>query len=324
MKRILALHTGGTISMSENQNGEVTPNSNNPIASAKGPMNDQVNLVNEEIFNLPSPHMTPATMLQLSQRIKQATDDGFDGVVVTHGTDTLEETAYFLDLTLPATMPVVITGAMRSSNQIGAEGIANFQAAIAVAASDDAVNKGVLVVLNDEIHTARFAIKTHTTNVATFKSPLTGPIGLIVEHRPVFFQQLIETSYCPIDNVIDGVYLLKAYAGMDSVFLDAINQPATKGLVIEGTGAGNLPPLALPGLKRLLEQQIPVVMVSRSNNGIAADIYGYAGGGIELKQLGVTLCEGLNGPKARIKLIVGLSAGKQGTDLAEFMSTALS
>ncbi|MCY9806470.1 asparaginase [Lentilactobacillus senioris] len=324
MKRILALHTGGTISMSQDENGEVTPNSANPIASATGPLNDEIELINEEVFNLPSPHITPKHMLKIKQRIKRAEDEGIDGVVVTHGTDTLEETAYFLDLTLPNTIPVVMTGAMRSSNQIGSDGLYNFQSAVLVAATPEAYGKGVLVVMNDEIHTARYVTKTHTTNVDTFRTPTFGPIGLIVEHKAVFFQELVQSEVCDIDQVLDNVYLLEAYAGMDSFLFDAIDRPETKGLVLEGTGAGNVPPETLAGITKLLAHNIPIVLVSRCYNGVAQDIYGYEGGGIELKKMGVTFCRGLNGPKARIKLLVGLSAGKTGADLANFVSDAIS
>ncbi|KRM93245.1 Asparaginase [Lentilactobacillus senioris DSM 24302 = JCM 17472] len=324
MKRILALHTGGTISMSQDENGEVTPNSANPIASATGPLNDDIELINEEVFNLPSPHITPKHMLKIKQRIKRAEDEGIDGVVVTHGTDTLEETAYFLDLTLPNTIPVVMTGAMRSSNQIGSDGLYNFQSAVLVAATAEAYGKGVLVVMNDEIHTARYVTKTHTTNVDTFRTPTFGPIGLIVEHKAVFFQELVQSEVCDIDQVIDNVYLLEAYAGMDSFLFDAIDRPETKGLVLEGTGAGNVPPETLDGISKLLANDIPIVLVSRCYNGVAQDIYGYEGGGIELKKMGVTFCRGLNGPKARIKLLVGLSAGKTGADLVNFVSDAIS
>lgn len=125
-KKILILHTGGTISMSEDETGKIKPNSQNPLTDLSLNVNDDVQLVTEEIFNLPSPHITPARMLQISLRIRQAEAEGFFGAVVTHGTDTLEETALFLDLTISSKMPVVVTGAMRSSNEIGSDGLYNF------------------------------------------------------------------------------------------------------------------------------------------------------------------------------------------------------
>ncbi|MCF6514707.1 asparaginase [Lactobacillus sp. S2-2] len=325
MKKILALHTGGTISMSQSSTGEVVTNKTNPIANQQVIPLNEIELVNEEVFNLPSPHITPKEMLKITNRIKTAfMDENYDGVVVTHGTDTLEETAYFLDLTLPNSYPVVVTGAMRSSNEIGSDGLYNFQAAIEVAASDDAQNKGVLVAMNEEIHSARFVTKTHTTNVATFRTPTLGPIGMVSHNKAKFFTTLIGNEYCDIETVIDGVYLIKAYAGMDSTIFDILNNDQTKGIVIEGLGAGNVPPKSLPGIKKLIDNEIPVILVSRCYNGTAQPIYDYEGGGIELEKMGLTICHGLNGQKARIKLIVGLSANKKDYDLAQFMMSATS
>ncbi|MFT8907427.1 MAG: asparaginase [Lentilactobacillus diolivorans] len=324
MKTILAIHTGGTISMSQNDKGEIVPNDENPIAEQQSILKGQVKLITDEMFNLPSPHVTPEVMLKIKQRIIKAIADGIDGVVITHGTDTLEETAYFLDLTLPNTIPVVVTGAMRSSNEIGSDGLYNFRNAILVAATDESYGKGVLVVMNDEIHTARFVTKTHTTNVATFRTPTFGPIGIVTQDKAKYFQELIQTEVADIDHVVNGVYLIKAYAGMDGTLFDAINQSDTKGLVIEGLGAGNLPPQTLPAIQKLLDRQIPIVLVSRCYNGVAQDIYDYQGGGIQLKKMGLILCQGLNGQKARIKLLVGLSDEKSGKSLAHFVRNAVS
>ncbi|TPR40981.1 asparaginase [Apilactobacillus micheneri] len=324
MKKILAIHTGGTISMSQDDSGEVVQNEKNPIANQDNLLGRNIKIVNEELFNLPSPHITPKVMLKIVKRIKEAEDEGYYGVVVTHGTDTLEETAYFLDLTLKNDMPVVVTGAMRSSNEIGSDGLYNLLNAAATAASEDAKGKGVLVVMNDEIHTARYVTKTHTTNVATFRTPTFGPIGIISKHHPSFFQELIQSEVVDINKVIDGVYLIKGFAGMDGTLFDALDNDTTKGLVIEGLGAGNLPPATLPAIQKLLKRHIPIILVSRCINGVAQDIYAYHGGGIELQDMGLTICHGLNGQKARIKLIVGLSAGKSGQELARFMGNAIS
>ncbi|WP_204122602.1 asparaginase [Lacticaseibacillus mingshuiensis] len=323
MKKILVLHTGGTISMHADASGAILPSETNPLLAIDAAMPANVTLITEEAFNLPSPHITPEKMLALSLRIHQAEDDGIDGVVVTHGTDTLEETAYFLDLTLDSTIPVVVTGAMRSANEIGTDGSYNFISAIRTAASDGARGKGCLVVMNDEVHTARFVTKTHTTNVATFRTPTFGPIGLVTKNGVRFFQELINYRACPIDHVVENVFLLKAYAGMDGTLFDELPEN-TNGLVIEALGAGNLPPASLPALGRLLARGVPIVLVSRCFNGVAEDFYDYEGGGVQLKQMGVIFCQGLNGQKARIKLIVGLSGGKTGAQLARYVNNAVS
>lgn len=320
-KKILILHTGGTISMSEDATGKIKPNAQNPLAELPLDSQGQIQLVTEEIFNLPSPHITPAHMLRLSQRLRQAATEGFDGAVVTHGTDTLEETALFLDLTLTSTMPVVVTGAMRSSNEIGSDGLYNFRTAIMVASANASVGKGVVVVMNDEIHSARYVTKTHTTNVATFRTPTFGPIGIVSEGHVNYMQTINPQPHLPIEKVITEVYLIKAYAGMTGTLFQALNQPTTRGIVIEALGAGNLPPQTLAALQALVHQNIPLVLVSRCFNGIAEPVYDYQGGGVNLAQMGIIFCRGLNGPKARIKLLVGLSAGLQGSALKKYLNS---
>ncbi|MFD1672324.1 asparaginase [Agrilactobacillus yilanensis] len=326
MKKILALHTGGTISMSQDDEGGVGLNQKNPLVNDTydALFEGKVQLIAEEILNLPSAYMTPVQMLTLYQRILTAIDTGIDGVVITHGTDTLEETAYFLDLTLPHKIPVVITGAMRSSNEIGADGEHNFINAVWTACSDQAADKGVLVALNDELHTARYVTKTHTTDVATFKSPNFGPIGAIEGDTPRFFGQCLTTQTTPIDHIVEPVHLLKAYAGMDNTLLQAVANADTKGLVIEALGAGNLPVTTLPALQALLHLKIPIILVSRCFSGTAQAIYDFESGGVNLQKMGLVFCQGLNGPKARIKLLVGLSAGKIGAELAAYLKDDLS
>ena len=204
MKRILVLHTGGTIAMKEDTlTGGVSPDVSNPLMDAPIHIDDDVELIVEDIFNIPSPHMTPKEMLQLKERIQLAHLSGVDGVVITHGTDTLEETAFFLDTTIGGQLPIVVTGAMRSSNEIGSDGLYNFESAIRVAKSPDALGKGVLVVMNDEIHSARYVTKTHTTNIATFRTPTLGPIGLVTKHRILFMQELLNNRHLDVDRV-DG------------------------------------------------------------------------------------------------------------------------
>lgn len=320
MKTILVLHTGGTISMSKVAGGSVAPNEKNPLMEQEEIFHGKVHLIVEDIFNIPSPHMTLERMLQIKLRIQQAYAENIDGVVITHGTDTLEETAYFLDITLEKKIPIVLTGAMRSSNEIGSDGLYNYISAIWTACSDESYDKGVLVVMNDEIHTARYVTKTHTTNVATFRTPTFGPIGMIAKEQAFFAKEVLPQEVCDIHSVVGNVHIIKAYAGMDGQLFELLNTPMTDGIVIEALGAGNLPPETLPALQRLLDNEIPIVLVSRCSNGIAEDIYDYAGGGVGLKKMGIVFTRGLNGQKARIRLIAGLNSGKDNDALKEFLS----
>jgi len=313
VKKILVIHTGGTISMSEDTNtGAVMPSEKNPLVEKTKELLAIAHLLIEEPFHLPSPHITPLEMLQLKTLIERyILIEAINGVVITHGTDTLEETAYFLDLSVQTNIPIVITGAMRSSNEIGADGLYNLMSAIKVANSDEAENKGVLVVLNDEIHTAVNVTKTHTSNVSTFQSPQYGPIGVVTKRGVLFHHSPTRRESYPVTNISKRVVLIKAHAGMDSSLLYAINDLEFDGVVIEALGQGNLPPAAINGIKLLIENKVPVVIVSRCFNGIAEDIYSYEGGGKQLKSLGVIFSNGLNGQKARIKLLIALETSSE-------------
>ncbi|WP_082191125.1 asparaginase [Peribacillus loiseleuriae] len=306
-KNVLIIHTGGTISMMEDSAGAVKLAHENPIKITSETIHDMANLIVKEPFNLPSPHITAAEMLSIKKLVEASIlEQPIDGVVITHGTDTLEETAYFLDLTIQTSIPIVVTGAMRSSNEIGSDGLYNFISSIKVAICDQAIGKGVLIVLNDEIHTAANATKTHTSNVSTFQSPQYGPIGIVTK-RAVFFHHHPEhQEKYPLEKVSKRVTLLKAHAGMDSSLFYALKDMNIDGLVIEALGQGNMPPQTIKGIEALLAANIPVVIVSRCFNGIVQDVYGYNGGGKHLKDIGIIFSNGLNGQKARIKLLIGL------------------
>lgn len=319
MTKLLIINTGGTIAMNENHStGIVSPTSANPLKEAVGLFDyfGQVDI--EDLFSLPSPHITEEHMIQLQKRILEGTKQGYDGVVITHGTDTLEETAYFLDLTLDLPIPLVITGAMRSSNEIGSDGLANLRAALIVAASPDSIGKGVLVVMNDEVHTAAYVTKTHTTNVATFQTPTFGPIGLVSKSQVLYFQSRLHQEHYKLNHVGKSVCLLKAYAGMDGSLIDAVRMSGADGLVIEALGAGNLPPQTVDAINRCLVDQLPVVFVSRAFNGVTQDVYDYEGGGKRFRQAGVIFTTGLSGQKARMKLSVLLNAGVESKDLSSY------
>ncbi|SES33953.1 asparaginase [Psychrobacillus sp. OK032] len=308
MKSILLIHTGGTISMQVQANtGAVVPAENNPLIMEGEKLKQLANIIEIEAFNLPSPHITPKEMLVLKKLIEQYIEEhSIEGVVITHGTDTLEETAYFLDLTLDTSIPIVLTGAMRSSNEIGSDGLYNLMSAVKVACSDDAKDKGVLVVLNDEIHTAENVTKTHASNVSTFQSPQYGPIGFISKAIVHFHHSPNHRNVLPIQHISKRVALFKVYAGMDPDLLAASIQLGYEGIVLEGLGQGNVPPSLTPIIHDILKKDIPIVLVSRCFNGIAQDVYGYVGGGKRLKEEGVLFAHGLNGQKARLALLIAL------------------
>ncbi|MDP8034284.1 asparaginase [Pasteurella atlantica] len=309
VNKLLILHTGGTISMSEDEEGRVIPSQNNPLINSLNKLHISTKIEQEAIFNVPSPHIDLTHWIYLKNRIERAIfEEGYTGIVITHGTDTLEETAYFLELSIDTDIPITITGAMRSSNELGSDGLVNLQNAILVALSPESVGRGVLVVMNDEIHNAKFVTKTHTTNVATFQTPTFGPCGLIAKDKVLYFQRLTHYEHFPFEHLEKtNVALIKAYAGMNSELLKYLANSECDGVVIEALGAGNLPPTCLAGVSALLNANIPVVLVSRAFNGVTQDVYDYLGGGCRLKQEGVIFTTGLSGQKARIKLLILLN-----------------
>ncbi|EOD4485474.1 asparaginase [Staphylococcus aureus] len=308
MKHLLVIHTGGTISMSQDQSNKVVTNDINPISLHQDVINQYAQIDELNPFNVPSPHMTIQHVKQLKDIILEAvTDKYYDGFVITHGTDTLEETAFLLDLILGIEQPVVITGAMRSSNEIGSDGLYNYISAIRVASDEKARHKGVMVVFNDEIHTARNVTKTHTSNTNTFQSPNHGPLGVLTKDRVQFHHMPYRQQALENVNEKLNVPLVKAYMGMPGDIFSFYSREGIDGMVIEALGQGNMPPSALEGIQQLVSLNIPIVLVSRSFNGIVSPTYAYDGGGYQLAQQGFIFSNGLNGPKARLKLLVALS-----------------
>lgn len=307
MKHLLVIHTGGTISMSQDQSNKVVTNDINPISLHQDVINQYAQIDELNPFNVPSPHMTIQHVKQLKDIILEAvTNKYYDGFVITHGTDTLEETAFLLDLILGIEQPVVITGAMRSSNEIGSDGLYNYISAIRVASDEKARHKGVMVVFNDEIHTARNVTKTHTSNTNTFQSPNHGPLGVLTKDRVQFHHMPYRQQALENVNEKLNVPLVKAYMGMPGDIFSFYSREGIDGMVIEALGQGNMPPSALEGIQQLVSLNIPIVLVSRSFNGIVSPTYAYDGG-YQLAQQGFIFSNGLNGPKARLKLLVALS-----------------
>ena len=316
-KKILVLHTGGTISMQADASGAVVTSSDNPMNHVSNPL-EGIHVHDLDFFNLPSPHIQPKHMLALYQKIKEEAAN-YDGVVITHGTDTLEETAYFLDTMEVPHMPIVLTGAMRSSNELGSDGVYNYLSALRVASDDRAADKGVLVVMNDEIHAAKYVTKTHTTNVGTFQTPTHGPLGLITKREILYFKTAEPRVRFDLDHIQGLVPIISAYAGMTDELIDMLDLEQLDGLIIQAFGAGNVPKETAQKLESLLQKGIPVALVSRCFNGIAEPVYAYQGGGVQLQKSGVFFVKELNAQKARLKLLIALNAGLTGQALKDYM-----
>jgi L-asparaginase len=310
MRRILFVFTGGTISMRLDAGGVAVPALSGQEVLALVP--DATRLCEPVILDygrFPGPHITPARMWELQERIASALESGgIDGVVVTHGTDTLEETAYFLDCLHPFPQPVVLTGAMRNSSELGFDGPANLRAAIRVAADPASAGRGVMVVMNDLIHAAAEVTKNDTQAVDTFVSPVYGALGIADADRILYTRSQAQHRPIPAAGFETLVYLVSACAGSDATLLDAATAAGAKGIVIAGTGRGNVPPAMLPGIDRALAEGVAVVIASRCRQGRVLDTYGYEGSGRDLRRRGVILSGLLSPAKARIRLMLALRA----------------
>lgn len=308
-KKVAIVFTGGTISMTVDEKiGAAIPSLSGEQIMSMVTNIDKV--ADIEVYNfdeIPGPHMTPEKMLNLRNFINDILlSDDISGVVVTHGTDSLEETAYFLDLTLDSPKPVIVTGAMRSSDELGYDGPSNLAAAVCTAISDEAYNKGVLVVLSNEVLLASEATKTNTLTLNTFKSLTCGPLGIIDCDKLVLSRDIVNRQTIAVDKVEPDVALIKSGVGMDESFIKFAADKGCKGIIIEAMGRGNIPPGMLKGVEYARGKNIPVVIATRCHSGRVFDSYGYLGSGRDLRNLGCIFAGDLPGQKARIKLMVAL------------------
>lgn len=309
MKKVAIVFNGGTISMRVDPKlqAAVPTLDGEQIMSMVTGIEEYAEIETYTFSSLPSPHVTPKLMMELSAYIQKLLNrEDIVGVVTTHGTDSLEETAYFLDLTLNSNKPVIVTGSMRNSSELGYDGPANLAASICTAISEEAKGRGVLVCLNDEINCASEVTKEHSMHLNTFKSPEFGPVGIVDNNEAIFYRDNLNKQKVLTDKIETKVDLIKAAAGMDGKFIDFSVSEGSKGIVIEAMGRGNLPPKMAEAVEIAMAKDVIVVMVSRCFKGRVLDSYGYKGGGKELRNAGVIFGDRLPGQKARIKLMVAL------------------
>ena len=319
--KVIVISTGGTIAMRYDpvRKAVFPAVTGKELLEAVPPLADLCPVEVYEFSNIPSSQMDPPLMLKLAKKVEELLEeDNVLGAVITHGTDTLEETAYFLSLVLKTQKPVCVVGAMRSSAEISPDGPKNIFNAVKTAASPDARGKGVLVVLNDEIHSAVEVTKTSSSNVSTFKSPFWGPLGYVDDDRVIFRRAPTSLQRIETNEVIEDVYLVKFAAGTDDFIIQALIDKKVKGIVIEGMGRGNIPPKVVPGIERAIKENIPVVLTTRCISGRVLGVYGYEGAAKPLSEMGVILGGDLSGQKARIKLMLALSKTKDPKELAKY------
>lgn len=303
------ISTGGTISMQVDESGLAKPKLGaKELIEGLTDIGDDIEIEDIEFKNIPSPHLTLRDLVELKSIIEDTANMGFDGIVVTHGTDTMEETAYFLELTLDIDIPVVLTGAQRNSSSVSSDVGLNIMDSIMVASDDKAAEMGVVVVFCSEVILAREVIKTHRTRVDTFKSLEFGPVATIINNKVMWFRTPLIRDKYRLGDLEKMVDIIPSYLGSDSRLIRNSIRDKVHGIVIEGVGAGHVPKLMLDGIEEAIKMRIPVALSSRILQGrLLTDTYGYEGAEKQLRKMGVIFAEDLPVWKARIKLLVLLS-----------------
>ncbi|HEX6359082.1 asparaginase [Actinophytocola sp.] len=320
MSHVAVIAMGGTIAMAPSASGGIVPalGADDLVASVPGLAELAVTITTESLRSLPSPSLGFADLVALSVRVQEEIAAGAIGVVITHGTDTIEETAFFLDLTVPSAEPVVVTGAMRHAQSAGPDGPANLYAAIRVALSPAARGLGTLVVMSDEVHGARFVRKSHTSSTGAFVSPGFGPLGLVVEGDPRVRGVARPGLTLPADPRVAEVRvgLITVAMGDDGQLLQRAGD-LFDGLVIAGLGAGHVPAAMVPVVAELAGR-VPVVLSTRTGAGsVLRQTYGYPGSERDLLDRGLIQSGFLDPAKSRVLLTLLLAVGADRETITE-------
>ncbi len=308
--KVVVISTGGTIASRYDTalGRKVATAGGRQLVAMLPSLGAAADLEVDDFATIPSFQMDVATALRLVRRVgAQLRRPDVAGVVVTHGTDTLEESAYLADLLIDADKPVVFTGAQRSADEPDADGPRNLTGAVRAAACPAAVGLGALVCFNDEIHAARDVTKTHTSAVQTFQSYDHGKVGLIDGDRVVIDRRPVRGPRYAVERLEERVDLVKMVIGLDARPLDAALAGGARGIVLEAFGLGNATREAAAGVGRAIAAGVPVVVSSRCPAGHVRPVYGGGGGGRDLAELGVIHAGDLAGIKARLLLMVLLA-----------------
>ncbi len=274
-------------------------------------------------LSLPSPHITPEIMADIANELnKLETSREFDGVVVTHGTDTLEETAFMADIHLEGTLPVVFTAAMRSSSELGVDGPRNIRSAVRVACTETR-NLGVTVVLNDEIHAAGRVTKTCTSNISSFESPGYGPLGFVDDDRVIYHRLPIWRMNLPQGPLVleKRVGLVRIAAGFGHDVIDFLTESGYRGIVVEAFGRGNVHPETADAIERAINSGVLVIITSRCHEGRVLGVYAYPGGGVDLINRGVLSAGDMAGNKIRLFLMACIGGGLEKEQIQNILSS---
>lgn len=303
---VAVLATGGTIA-STGGAGEATPTEDaDALLEAVPELGEVADVESEEVARVPSFELTFETVLDLAERAREVASE-VDGVVVTHGTDTMEESAYLLDLVGEYAVPVVFTGAQRAADETGADGPTNLLSAVR-AAVHGSFTDGVYVAFNEEIHAARAVTKAHTSKLEAFESPEEGPVATLTRERIRLHREPgSETPTIPVEAISAAVEIVNSGLGVGATPLERALESGADGIVLSATGLGNTTQELGDAITSVVDRGVPVVVASRCHAGTTEGVYATAGGGATLAEHGAILVGDLRPHKARLKLLCALS-----------------
>lgn len=326
LPRISLIVTGGTITMTRGAGPGITPTlTGDDLVAAVPQVSQHASLDVHSYAQKPGASLTLEDLVAIARLVDQKIAEGSAGVVVVQGTDTIEETAFVLDLLVRSGRPVVVTGAMRGPQAPGADGPANVLASVIAAGSDVLAGQGTFVVLNDEVHAARHVRKGHTVSPAAFGSPGFAPIAALVEGRVHLHARLARRASLPLPGpVADApVALVATVLGDDGRLLPSLPQLGFRGAVIEAMGAGHLPASWAPRVQALAAA-MPVMLATRVQAGpVLERTYGFAGSEMDLIAKGLIPCGYLSASKACLLLRLLLAAGLDGPALREAIAAVV-
>ena len=320
---IVILFTGGTIAMrSDPRQGAQPSLTPAEILQATKGIRAITGIETEEWGQFPGPHMTVERMWALRNRIvEHLARPEVEGVVITHGTDTLEESAYLVARSTTTDKPIVFTGAMRTVNDLGWDGPANLFEAVQVAASPETKGFGVMVVIGGQIFAALDTTKTNTHLLDAFESPGLGPLGVLDEGELILRREMPPSPPTLNPNgLATPVDIIFVAAGSDTRLLDASRESA-RGVVLAAMGRGNVPPAMVPGIRRWVDDGKPVVITSRTQGGRVGHTYGYPGGGRRLEEMGAIFGGSRRAQQARIDLMLALGGGMNEEQIREMFES---
>lgn len=327
--RLVLLTTGGTIgSRRDPVSGAVMAVASPDELLAAVPGLDQLAEISARpLFTVNSWNLTPEHMFAIVQAVRDAAaDDTVDAIVITHGTDTLEETSLMVDLATRTEKPIVFTAAMRNMSDAGADGPRNLTDAVLVATHPASVGRGTLAVINERIHHARAIVKTDTVNPATFRSPAIGPVGQVTGGEVRYLLPSPPEIFFDMQRVPLPLPIIAAVSGTDGGVVRWAREAGAVGMVLEGAGAGNVPALMMDEVQAALDAGIPVASATRVWEGFLSPSYGTgarSGGGFDMIRMGVMPSMYWRAAKARIAMLVALGAGASHARLAALLADPL-